>query len=65
MAYLHCREYRSKQFLNTSSDDKRISYNQTRVFYFDESASKAGVAENDTICTINLPLVVSPHDLQV
>ena len=53
------RESRTKQFLNFSKDKDTLTYNQSRVFHFDESASVAGLKESDIICTINIPFVVS------
>ena len=34
-------------------------YNQTRIFKYSQETTRVGLQENDTICTINLALVVS------
>lgn len=60
---VHCRETRTKRVMNVSSDGELLTYNQTRLFVFNQETTRAGLQENDTICTINLPLVVSLVDL--
>ena len=52
------REYRTKQFIKFSPDRQTLTYNQTKVFYFDPAASGPGLDESDTICTINIPFIV-------
>ena len=53
------RETRDKTVLDISEDGELLTYNQTRFFVFSQETSGAGLQENDTICTINIPLVVS------
>ena len=53
------RETRVKNVLNVSEDGSRLTYNQTRLFHFSPETSGEGLSEVDTICTINLPIVVS------
>ena len=53
------RETRIKTVLNTSADGSLLTYNQSRIFNFSPETSGAGLRETDTICTINIPLVVS------
>jgi len=55
------REYRTKTFDDHSDDPDQIAYTQQKIFRFDENRTRAGLAETDTICTINIPLVVSAH----
>ena len=52
------REYRRKQFIEFSPDQQFLKYNQTKVFYFDRDATDPRLSESDTICTINIPLIV-------
>ena len=52
------RETRVKNVLNISEDGSLLTYNQTRVFHFSPETSGEGLSEEDTICTINLPIVV-------
>ena len=52
------RETRIKYVLDTSQDESLLTYNQTRLFHFSPNTSSPEVSEDDTICTINLPLVV-------
>ena len=52
------RETRIKTVLNTSADGSLLTYNQSRIFNFSPETSGAGLRETDTICTINIPLVV-------
>ena len=42
-----------------SSDKSTLTYTQQKVFHFDAANSAAGTSEDDVICTVNLPLVVS------
>ena len=53
------RESRTKQFHGYSAGGTLLNYTQTKLFHFDSTHSGKGLKENDTICTINLPLVVS------
>ena len=53
------REERKKTFLSVSPDGSELTYNQSKLFYWDSGTSGAGLLENDTICTINIPLLVS------
>ena len=48
-----------KKDLSISEDGSLLTYSQTRVFHFSQNTSGPGLSEDDTICTINLPLVVS------
>lgn len=57
--FLICREKRTKFVKDISSDGTKLTYTQQRIFHFDAADSAAGLSENDVICTINLPLVVS------
>ena len=59
MLFLMCRENRTKFVKGVSSDGTKLTYTQQRVFHFDTANSAAGLSEDDVICTINLPLVVS------
>ena len=59
LCYIYNRETRTKDVLNISSDGTLLTYNQTRIFKYSQETTGAGLQENDTICTINLPLVVS------
>jgi hypothetical protein len=52
------RETRVKNVLNVSADGSLLTYNQTRLFHFSLETSGEGLSEVDTICTINLPIVV-------
>ena len=54
-----CRENRTKYFTGFSSDLKLLTYNQTKIFHFDNGTSGSGLNETDLICTINVPLIVS------
>lgn len=54
-----CREYRVKYFNHTNSTKDLLAYTQNKTFYFDPEASNSSVKEDDIICTINIPLVVS------
>ena len=56
------REYRRKQFIELSPDQRFLKYTQTKVFYFDVAASGPGLAESDTVCTINIPFIVCDND---
>ena len=56
---LVCREYRTKVFLSTSPDGTELTYNQSKLFFWDNSTSGPGLEEDDIICTINIPLLVS------
>ena len=47
-----------KTIMDISSDGELLTYNQTRLFVFSQETTGTGLQENDTICTINLPLVV-------
>lgn len=58
------RETRNKTIMEISSDGEQLTYNQTRIFVFSQETTGAGLQENDTICTINLPLVVMPSNKQ-
>jgi lysosome membrane protein 2 len=51
------REERKKTFLWVSPDDSELTYNQSKLFYWDSATSGARLRENDTICTINIPLL--------
>ena len=53
-----CRETRTKDIINMSDDGELLTYNQTRVFHFNQDTTGQGLQENDTICTVNIPLVV-------
>lgn len=53
------REIRTKEVLDISDDGEELTYNQTRLFIFNQSTTGEGLQESDIICTINLPLVVS------
>ena len=55
---LSIREERLKTFLYVSPDGTELTYNQSKLFYWDASTSGGGLQENDTICTINIPLLV-------
>ena len=57
--FLVCRENRTKFIKEVSSDQTTLTYTQQKVFHFDAANSAAGLSEDDTICTVNLPLVVS------
>ena len=52
------REVRKKTILNVSTDRSLLTYNQTRLFHFSQETSGEGLTETDTICTVNLPLIV-------
>ena len=52
-----CREYRVKTLGEPKGD--QISYTQSKTFFFDANNSMSGATEDDVICTINIPLVVS------
>ena len=54
-----CREYRSKFFLSTSPNGTELTYNQSKLFFWDNSTSGPDLEEEDVICTINIPLLVS------
>ena len=56
------RENRTKHFHGLSPDGSLLTYTQTKLFHFDSNKSGDGLQEADTICTINLPLVVSLTD---
>lgn len=53
------REVRVKTALYRSVDGELLTYNQTRQFFFNQETTGEGLQESDTICTINIPLVVS------
>ena len=53
-----CRETRIKTVFDTSADGSLLTFNQSRIFNFSPETSGAGLRETDTICTINIPLVV-------
>ena len=36
-----------------------LVYNQTKYFYWDKDKSSPNATADDTICTINIPMVVS------
>ena len=57
------RQYRRKQFIGFSPDQRFLTYTQTKVFYFDPDASGPGLNESDIICTINLPFIVCLHGM--
>lgn len=59
------RETRKKTVLDGYSNDSLLTYNQIRVFDFSGETSGEELRENDTICTINLPLVVSTYTITV
>lgn len=46
-------------FQGYSTDQTLLTYNQTKLFFWDNSTSGEGLEETDTICTINIPLLVS------
>ena len=52
------RETRIKTVLDTSEDGSLLTFNQSRIFNFSPETSGAGLRETDTICTVNIPLVV-------
>jgi hypothetical protein len=58
LAIIIYRETRVKNVLNVSADGSLLTYNQTRLFHFSPETSGEGLSEVDTICTINLPIVV-------
>ena len=51
--------------LNISPDGSLLTYNQTRLFHFDQERTGEGLSERDTICTVNIPLVVSTAHMQL
>jgi lysosome membrane protein 2 len=53
------REYRSKFFLSMSPNGTELTYNQSKLFFWDNSTSGPDLEEEDVICTINIPLLVS------
>ena len=53
------REERKKFFQSVSPDGSQLTYNQSKLFFWDSATSGAGLQENDTICTINIPLLVA------
>lgn len=53
------RETRVKTVLSISSDGELLTYNQSRLFEFSQETTRPGLQEADTICTINIALVVS------
>ena len=59
------RQYRRKQFIGFSPDQRFLTYTQTKVFYFDPDASGPGLDESDTICTINIPFIVCLHGMHI
>lgn len=61
--YLICSEHRAKTFTDASQDPDQITYTQQKIFTFDGNKSGEGLSDTDTICTINIPLVVSAMTL--
>ena len=53
------REYRTKDIAGFSDDKEQVTYTQKKVFYFDQDATGPNLTETDTICTINIPFIVS------
>ena len=53
-----CSESRTKEFIEFSEENDEVTYNQTKLFFFDPTISGEGLSEDDVICTINIPLVV-------
>ena len=47
-----------KHFMKSDSSNE-LKYTQTKLFHFDRNLTAANLTEKDTICTINLALVVS------
>ena len=47
--------------MEISDDEEFLTYNQTRLFVFNQNATGPGLLETDTICTVNIPLVVSAN----
>ncbi len=52
-----CRENRTKYIQYLS--DEELHYNQTKYFHWDGNNSFPNASADDTICTINIPMVVS------
>lgn len=53
------REERRKFFQYVSPDGSELTYNQSKLFFWDNATSGPGLEEGDTICTINIPLLAA------
>lgn len=55
-----CREIRSNDVINWTSDDSIVTFMPNRTYIFDPDTSCAGCNDkNDTFVTANIPLLVS------
>ena len=63
--FCYFREYRNKYFNESDllEDETVLRYTQLKTFHFSSSTSQNGASEDDVICTINIPLIVSNHFL--
>lgn len=65
--FSHFREYRNKYFneSNLLEEGKVLEYTQLKTFHFSPETSQENASESDTICTLNIPLVVreSNHEM--
>ena len=61
---INCRELRSNEVLNWTSDKSIVTFMPNRTYIFDPKTSCAGCDDkNDSFVTVNIPLLVRRKEI--